>query len=178
MLHSAEARSPDGQRCQCASLVQLGVSALPVFYFKKKKSVSVLKGATFRHNLTLPLPPPGFLHTPDGGHPAPTPSRPSPAVFSAPWAGHWGGSAYPPGTHSHSAGKATMTFPKKDMHMHTPFTTNNAISLLPRSPFFFLFCFVCKCSAPSLPHVVWGPSLFYTSYFSIVPLHMWICHLS
>lgn len=113
------------------------------FYFKKrKKSVSVLKGATFHHDLTLPLPPPGFLHTPDGGHPAPTPSRPSPAVFSAPWAGHWGGSAYPPGTHSHSAGKATMTYPKKDMHMHTPSTTNNAISLLPGSPFFFSFSFL------------------------------------
>lgn len=176
MLHSAETRSPDGQRCQCASLVQLGVSALPVFILKREKSVSVLKGATFRHDLTLPLPPPGFLHTPDGGHPAPTPSRPSPAVFSAPWAGHWGGSAYPPGTHSHSAGKATMTYPKKDMH--TPSTTNNVISLLPCSPFSSFFCFVCKCSAPSLPRVVWGPSLFYTSYFSIVPLHMWICHLS
>lgn len=114
------------------------------FYFKKReKSVSVLKGATFRHDLTLPLPPPGFLHTPDGGHPAPTPSRPSPAVFSAPWAGHWGGSAYPPGTHSHSAGKATMTYPKKDMH--TPSTTNNAISLLPCSPFFLFFSFFLFC---------------------------------
>lgn len=127
-----------------------------------------MKGATFHHDLTLPLPPPGFLHTPDGGHPAPTPSRPSPAVFSAPWAGHWGGSAYPPGTHSHSAGKATMTYPKKDMHMQTPSTTNNAISLLPGSPFFFFhFFFVLFASVPlPLCHTLYGAHLCFTHRIS------------
>lgn len=83
------------------------------------------------------FPPPGFLHTPDGGHPAPTISRHSPAVFFAPWAGRWGGSAHPPGAHSHSAGKAMMTSLKKDLHTHTPSTTNNSIFLLPLS--FHLF---------------------------------------
>lgn len=56
----------------------------------------------------LPCPPllPGFLHTPDGGHPSPTLSRHSPPVFSALGAEYWYGSPHSPGTHSHSAGKA------------------------------------------------------------------------
>lgn len=60
------------------------------------------------------LPPPGFLHTPDGGHLAPTLSRHSPPVFSAPWAGHRGGAAHPPGAYSHCAGKAAPTSSDKD----------------------------------------------------------------
>lgn len=63
------------------------------------------------HTLTLPsviLPSfSGLLHTPDGGHPAPSLNRHSSPVLSAPQAGHWGGSAHPAGAHSHCAGKAT-----------------------------------------------------------------------
>lgn len=67
------------------------------------------------HTLTLPsviLPSfSGLLHTPDGGHPAPSLNRHSSPVLSAPQAGHWGGSAHPAGAHSHCAGKATTIPP-------------------------------------------------------------------
>ena len=134
-----------------------------------------LEGHNFSSNPNTALPypplppylPPGFLHTPDGGHPPPTLSRHSPPVFSAPWAGHWVGSAHPPGAHSHSAGKAMMTSLKGDMHTRS--STNNAISLLP--PLSIFFSCVHTSSSPSVPHVVCGSSLFDASYFYILPPH-------
>lgn len=84
--------------------------------------------------LCLPLsllPPPGFLHTPDGSHLAPTLSRHSPPVFSAPWAGHRGGSAHPPGAHSHCAGKAATASLKKGWHTSaSPLTPSLLLALL------------------------------------------------
>lgn len=69
------------------------------------------------------LPPPGFLHTPDGGHLAPPLSRHSPPVFSAPGAGRRGGSAHPPGAHSHSAGKAAAPSLDEDSPLTPPLSS-------------------------------------------------------
>lgn len=94
------------------------------------------------------LPPPGFLHTPDGGHLAPTLSRHSPPVFSALWAGRRGGSAHLPGAHSHCAGKAATTSSEKGSHMSdSPLTPSLLLTLL-------LLLFVCNLPFPSFPHLI------------------------
>ena len=96
------------------------------------------------------LPPPGFLHTSDGGHLAPTLSRHSPPVFSAPWVGHRGGSAHPPGAHSHCAGKAVTTSSEKVLNTRdSPLTPSLLLTLL-------LIPFICNLPFPSLPHLIQG----------------------
>lgn len=160
--------------------MQLVLSALSsprFFWVFLSRSDTIWKDVT--HTLTLPsviLPSSsGFLHTPDGGHPAPSLNRHSPPVLSAPQAGHWGGSAHPPGAHSHCAGKATTICPKERLaHAHPhPSTTNNAISLLPTRHLLF-FPLVCNThpTPPSLRHVKPFRSSFYNaSLFLIFPFY-------
>lgn len=93
------------------------------FFFSRSGSDATWKDMT--HTLTLPsviLPSfSGLLHTPDGGHPAPSLNRHSSPVLSAPQAGHWGGSAHAAGAHSHCAGKATtITHPLAPIFLPPP----------------------------------------------------------
>lgn len=91
------------------------------------------------------LPAPGFLHTPDGSHLAPTLSRHSPPVFSAPGAGRRGGPAHPPGAHSHCAGKAATASSRSS----SPLTPPLLLTLL-------LLSFGFDLPLPFLPHLAQG----------------------
>lgn len=126
--------------CQSWEVGSLGALEPPSCLSETLKNVAL--------TLCLPLsslPPPGFLHTPDGSHLAPTLSRHSPPVFPAPRAGQRGGSAHPPGAHSHRAGKAATASLKSE----PPLTPPLLLTLL-------LLSFVLDLPLPFLPHLIQG----------------------